>query len=426
MIKRSLTILFLVVTICFVGGLHGQNNAGSPYSRYGIGDIYNNNNNTSMPLGGTALAYFHPCVVNFQNPASYTAIDTLSFVFEGGVSSKIITLKTQKLNQSSNFASLSNLLFGFPITRRWKSSIGLLPYSQVGYKVVQTEYVTNVGLINKEFTGSGGINQVFWGNAFQITRDLSVGVNTAFLFGTLDKSRALVFPDSAFIYNTQDLSTTSVADFLFTFGLQYHTKLSEKMSFSLGATYTPSRAINAWDEQLTQTYVAGSTGLIYVKDTINYQPEVKGKIDIPSAYGFGFMFMKRDRWTFGMDLKMQDWKNYKYFGKNDSLQNSYQVSAGFQLLPDISSINSYMKKVTYRIGARYGKTYLQLRENQLDEVAISAGFGFPLNKTRSMVNIGFEYGRRGTTNQNLIEENFFRVTLGVSVCDMWFYRRKFE
>jgi len=127
----------------------------------------------------------------------------------------------------------------------------------------------------------------------------------------------------------------------------------------------------------------------------------------------------------GIDYSWQDWTKYSYFGGNDSLKNSSKISVGGEIIPKYASVSKYWKKIHYRFGAKYQKTYLELKGNQLKEMAVSIGFGFPLRRTLSTFNVGVEYGSRGTTDQNLIKENYFKISFGFSVYEYWFRKPKF-
>ena len=426
MLKSSLRFFLLVFLASASFLANAQTHFGSPYSRYGIGDLFTQSNNVGFAMAGTSLAIRNPLAVNYVNPASYTVYDTLSFIFEGGVSSKAITLKTNGLSQSSNYATLSHLLFGFPVTKWWKTSLGLVPFSQVGYNISETFMAENIGKTERQYEGTGGINQFYWGNGFRLTKNLSIGFNAAYLFGTLNKTRSINYPDSIFIRSYRVVNSSTYGDFMFTYGLQYYTKISKNLHFGAGAVFSNSTSINVNDQILSETFSMGSSGVVYIKDTIENKPSVKGQVVLPMSYGVGLMLMNVEQWLVAADFRHQNWSDYEYFGIKDSLKNSYQASVGFQFTPNATSLTSYAQRINYRLGFRYGKTYLQLRENQLSEYAFSAGIGLPLNKTRSTLNLGIEFGKRGTTDKNLIQENFFKINLGVSVSELWFYRRKFE
>ncbi len=378
-----------------------------------------------MAMGGGSAALKSPSIVNFGNPASYHAIDRKSFVFEAGLFNKFSRLKTETLNQSSNYATLGYLLLGFPVTGYWKSSFGLLPYSSLGYKVVDTRIDAQTGKTQQIYEGSGGIHQVYWGNSFGLGKNISAGFNLVYLFGTLENNRSLSFPDSAFMIGTRILNTTSVSDLKINTGLQYRKNLNDLYQLTLGLTYNPEVSINVKGKVLTYNFFTGSSLIDNTTDTLTDTEKVKGSMVIPADFGAGVMLQKSNRWLIMADYSWQNWENYTLFDRSDSLRNSMGVSIGAQILPVYTTISPYWKKIHYRFGIRYSQTYVELNDTQLNEFGISFGTGLPLIRTKSTINLGFEIGSRGTTRKSLIRESFFKFSLGFSVMDRWFEQRKY-
>jgi len=426
MFKRTILLCWIIVSFLAAGHVYSQTSIGSPYSRYGIGDMFLANNTQTLSLGGAGLAWGNSGLINYLNPASYAAFDTLAFVFEGGMGAKFGQMKTTTLSQRSVTSALTHMLFGFSVNRRLKASFGLLPYSRMGYNIGQKVIDDTVGSIVNLYTGTGGINQVYLGGAYKITEDFSVGLNAAYLFGTLSKTTALTFPDSAAMYNYRVNRSTRISDFLFTLGLQYQRKLSSAFTLGTGLTYSNGASINAWESMLAETYSVGSTGTVIIRDTVDQYPETSGILKFPSSLGFGLILKHKDNWLILMDYKYQNWKNFSYLGIKDSLKNSFQASLGFQITPDFRPTSSYMEKITYRAGFRYTQTYLQLRDNRLTEMGFSLGLALPLPRSKSHINLAMEVGKRGTTNDGLLQENYVKLSISATVLERWFMRRKFE
>jgi hypothetical protein len=415
--------LGLIALIAFNG--NAQTRIGSPYSRYGLGDLQSNKYMRNISMGGISYGFRDSTSVNFTNPASYTEFDTTSFVFETGVNSQFVELSTNDQMQGSNYTSLSHLVMGFPVNKWWGASIGLLPFSSVGYKISDYETMPNVGKIKYLYEGSGGLNQFYVGNAFRI-KDLSVGFNAAYIFGTLDKTRTVSFPDSINILAIRLRNSTLINNFLFTYGVQYQKKLNNGIKIGLGLVCSASTNLKARQDSLAYRFITAGTGYESIKDTIINTQNTKGEIVLPMSIGGGFTIGKSDKWMVGMDYQTQGWKNYSAFGEKDSLKNSWMASVGAEFTPSHTSISNYWKRVHYRIGGRYNQTYLQLRDNQLSEYAVSFGLGFPLKRSKTSINVGFELGQRGTTENNLIKEQFGRVILSFSIYEFWFYKKKFD
>ena len=424
--KKILFISFIFATLLADRG-YTQTRISSPYSRYGIGDLQNNKYLRNISMGGISYAFRSPYGVNYTNPASYTALDTMSFVFETGAYSNLVQLNSEALSQKSNYTSLAYLVFGFPVTKWWGASMGLLPYSSVGYKISDenTPLNPNIGKTSYLYEGSGGVNQFYIGNAIKINKNLSVGFNAAYLFGALNKTSTVSFPDSVNFLALRLRNTTRVSDFMYTYGLQYQTSLNKDIKIGIGLVYNASTHLLARQDSLAYRFFT-SNGAETAQDTIINSSNTKGKVVLPQGLGGGITIGKTNSWLVGMDYQSQNWENYSSFGEKDSLKNSWMVSLGAEFIPNNSAVSGYWKKVHYRVGARYNQTYLQLRNNQLTEFAGSFGFGLPLKRSKTVINLGFELGQRGTTQNNLIKEKFVRIILSLSVYESWFIKRRFD
>jgi len=428
MLIRKIKFIVLFILVFASIQINAQTRVSSPYSRYGIGDLQLNSQAWSMSMGGIGLAYRNPNTVNFSNPASYTAFDTTSFVFETNVVSNFSELTTSSLSQKSNYTTLGYMLFGFRVNRWWAASIGLLPYSNVGYKISDEESIANIGRIDYLYQGYGGINRFYIGNSFKLFKNLSIGFNSSYLFGTLNKIRTASFPDSANYFSTKITNITNVNDFLFNYGLQFNHKIVKDLSVNIGLVFGNSQKINVHNDTLAETVISAN-GYDYVKDTVKYVVGNKGHLLIPQNIGGGIMICKGEQFLLGVDYMTQNWSDYTSFENRDSLKNSSQLSIGGQFIPKNPNTigkTSYFNRINYRLGYRYSKTYLQLHNNQLTEQAICIGFGFPLKRTKSTINLGVEYGTRGSTEQNLIEERFIKVSLSFGIKEWWFVRHKYD
>ncbi len=424
--------------------LMAQTRISSPYTRYGLGDIQTVKHPVNMAMGGITYGFKSPFYINYNNPASLAdrvdmKNDSSSFVFEGNLSGSMVTLKTSNITQESNYASLNSLLFAFPIAKKWwGSSFGLIPFSTTGYKIHTVANHDTIGEVDYYFEGEGGINQVYWAHGFRIDSNFFVGFNASYLFGTMEKTRS-VYSDSAYFFNTEMKTSRRVGDIYLTFGFQhekrfkkYERKKKKKLSLVSGLTFNFASKIAAKDDILAQTFSEGSTGLRLYHDTISSVTDLAGDINLPTRIGAGFCLQKSDMydvslWLIGADVTYQNWSEFSSFGVNDSLKNSLQLSAGGQFTPKHTYISSYYKRITYRMGIRYHQTYLELNNNQIDEFGISFGVGLPMKGKARSFNIGFEYGQRGTTSNSLIQENFFKVSLGLSLYNTdWFRKPKYR
>ncbi len=402
----------------------------SPYSRFGLGKMYGQNVNTKIRgMGGISIGMWGPSMINPGNPASYGKYDSLSFLFEVGIVGYLTNRKNNIQSETSDFITLSHVLIGMPVTRWWRTSLGVMPYSKIGYDVNVTVDMSEYNFTNviNSLDGDGGMNQFFWGNGFNIGERLRLGFDAIFLFGKGSRSSLVYFPDSLNIFGTKTETSTIGSDFIFDYGIQYDIPIKEKMLLTLGAVYSNTWTINATRSTLSYTLRGGFNNLTEdLKDTILYKPETQGEIIIPDRLGFGFVLRKGTSWLVGADFEWQQWEKFEAFGDSDSLDNSWRFAIGGELTPKHTSISNLFKRMTYRLGFRYVNSYLSLFGQPINEYGISFGLTFPMKKSKTTIDLGIEAGSRGTTKAGLIQANFINFNFGVSISESWFHKRKYR
>jgi len=417
---------FFILIFLFIGAnISAQNQLNSPYSRFGIGDLQSNVLSEYAAMGGTSIASNNAKIVNPYNPASYTSYKPNSFIFSTGGMHQTTNMLTTDLEQTTNYTSFSHLILGFPISKKIGASIGMLPYSRVGYVLENSEFINNIGKVDYTYNGDGGLNMLYFGGAYQVMDNLSVGANANYLFGGLNQKKKVMFSDASF--NTRTTSSIAAKGFFYQLGLIYSKGITEKTHLTLGISATNNAEISAKQSVLTETYDVVSSIYEVVKDTAeNSSSGFTNNILLPQNIAVGMSLEMDKKWLLLADYSTQSWANYKIFGESDNLVNSTRFSAGFQFTPKHDAVNKYWKLIKFRFGGKFEKTYLQLEGLQLNEKSVSFGFGLPLRKTKSTINLSAEIGERGTTNRNLIKEQFLRFQIGLSFSDIWFVKRKYD
>jgi hypothetical protein len=269
------------------------------------------------------------------------------------------------------------------------------------------------------------LNQLYWGNAFNIGKKLSVGFNLKYMFGSIVRSRGIAFPDSVEMKNTYLRGSLRPSDLYGEIGIQYKTKVSKDLFLVIGGVFGPQVDINSKASSLATTYFGDINSVQIYYDTIDVRLNEKGSFTLPVRTGAGITLGKEGKWIAGVDFLWQNWEKYTYFGQSDSLANRWNIAAGGEYTPNNRTISSYFQKVSYRAGFHYGKTPLNLYGKHLDEIGISFGLGLPIKKSKSTVNLSVNFGKTGTTQNNLIQENFIRFTIGVNAFENWFLKSKY-
>lgn len=429
-------IATLILAIACQQGF-AQNTTSSPYSRYGLGDLNSTGFASHFSMGGLTAPIAHGNMLNISNPASYAYLKRP--VFDFGVQSKTLQLSDATTTESSNSVALRNVAFGFPLSKRWGASFGLLPYSSTGYTISQTSFYSSIESdVETLYEGEGGVNQFFIGSGYQLlskdSSSLSFGFNASYLFGSVDRYRRTIYPDNVGFFNSRVRNSMRVSDVVFDAGLQYNTYISENLRFGAGASFNISSDVNASQDMLSVTYESTAFGFEIVKDTVEMQDTITGSVFMPQRYGIGFAFEWKKQWLIGVEYNAQDWSNYKEsFGDvevTDQLGSSQQFILGVRYRPQMNlSPNAKLwSNINYRAGFRYGTSYLQLDNTQLTEYGVSFGLGIPLAKTWSTLNFGIEVGERGSTDNNLVREQVMNLYVGLSLSPLerWFYKRKYD
>jgi hypothetical protein len=433
-IKRNKVYLLFVISflLVFSGNIYGQLRISSPYSRYGLGELQDNNFSRNLSMGGIGYCVRDSLFINTLNPASYTRFDSLSFLCEIGLNSDFDQLQTINTTQGfTNHTTLGYFLFGFPVTRWWGASAGLVPYSRSGYQMTSTDTIAGPGIVNSSYTGNGGLNRFFIGSGFKIYKELSVGFNASFLFGTINNKSTVIFNSLLpYVFNTRITHSTVVSDFNLETGLQYHHDFNKHYFLNGGLVWKVPMTMSARQNDLVERItVSGETEI--AQDTIENILNQKGKIYLPGGIGGGIAVGQNGIWMLGVDVGWQNWKKFRSFGKSESLKSTLHGAIGFSILPKNKTNINYFKRMTYSAGARFNNLFLELHDQPINEYAISVGFNFPIgiSKTKNTgysINLGLEYGQRGTTKNNLIKENFIRASIGFIIKESWFFRPKID
>ena len=419
--RQALHGLVMMCLMLLIIPASGQTRITSPYSYYGLGEMRFNQNFSNMGMGGLGIGFRSNKSVNDVNPASYAGVDSLSFVFEATLFSHFYQQSDINSDQMGNYTSLGSLAFSSPITRWLSFAFGIKPFSSMGYKIRDYSSDEQIGTMNFLYEGRGGINQVFAGAAIQPFKGLSIGLNASYLFGMLER-HTTSYSDSSAIFLVNKVAVNEVNGWHFGLGAQYHTPaFSETGSLTFGLIYGMEQDLDVTRNEVIRRAMPGSASY----DTLSNVQGLASQLTIPSYLGAGVFARLNSQWSGGLDFYQQNWSDFVIFGSPGDLINSYRVAVGIQHNPSVQTFSNFFNRLEYRAGFRYGQTYLNPSDHALDEFGISFGLGIPLRRSLSGVNIGFEMSQRGTTDHDLIKENFYRINLGIQVHERWFLRRRF-
>lgn len=421
MLKVNKVVIFGILIFTQLS-LVAQNNTNSPYTRYGYGELADRSFGAGRAMGGIGYGLRSSKQINPLNPASYTGMDSLTFLFDFGASAQLSWFNDGTNKQNNINGNVEYLALQFPITRRIAMSAGLLPYSYVGYNYGSRTKMQDGKIYQSQFIGTGGLNELYGGLSIDIWKKrLALGVNGGFLFGNITHEQQLAFTSSG--YPTSRKQRIEVRDMKFNFGLQYTHPLSAAERLTIGAVFSPGKNLNVDTYETTAT-----TGSETKTDTISNQA-----MDIPDSYGFGLSYAKDNKLTVGADFLFEKWGNARFFDRKGDFKDRIRLAGGAEFIPDHMK-KSFFNRVRYRAGVHYSNSYLRVNQSAennyngygYNEYGASVGLGVPLIDNRSLINISFEYVKIRPGDRSLIDEQYFRFTVNYTFNERWFMKFKVD
>ncbi|MFM6993935.1 MAG: hypothetical protein ACKOWO_02340 [Sediminibacterium sp.] len=457
--KKILRLTPFIGLFCFIAPLQAQIN--SPFSRYGVGnEVYNSQNAANQGMGGFTAAYTPNMngafgqSINFNNPATYGGIYMTTFDIGLNLTNSILKRTTPAAKEKSTYLIPNYIVVGVPLSKAKKVgfAFGLRPLTQINYSVNDFTFSESIGdSIYSNYKGEGGINQVFVGLG-KSWKYLSIGMNTGYNLGKkkIDVVKAILYnSDSSYFYQSLSSTNTSFGGVFLNLGLQGEFPLSSKTNavtkdkteytLSFGGTYTLDQKLSGKQDIIRSTGLFTTTQETAV-DTALFQKDISGKIELPSTMTAGIALHKKittvrgnyDQWVVGVELNQSNWKDgYKFYGATDQVRNATMFRAGAQLCPNPFAFESYWSTVTYRLGVFSGNDYININNNGLKVNGLTMGLGLPIRKYRSydyqftLLNLALQMGQRGGGQSNF-KENFVQFTVGYSLSDVWFNKRKYD
>ena len=415
--RRLLFIIFTILTSLFAQAENGIN---SPYSRYGLGILSDQNLGVNRQMGGVGYALRDKSYINLLNPAAVSSADSTTMIFEVGLTMQNGNFKEGDKKINAGNASFDYLAMSFRLKKNLGFAMGILPYSNVGYSYGWNETVLSPdGDTNNAFSsfykynGSGGLTQPFVTIGWGITDNISVGVTASYLYGEISHNVSTEFTNNN-INKISKQYNLDVSSYKADFGVQYIKKISDKHKYTLGAVYSLGHDLGAESQLITYSDTIKNAGT---------------NIKLPHTFGLGIAYTYKENWTFGADYTLQKWGNSSFFGDNVGSDRS-KISLGIEYNPNKISRN-LLKRTRYRAGFYYAEPYTEFNGKKgCEEYGASIGFSMPMtsnnnmNNNRSILNVSGQFVRMNPKTEGMITETYLRLNLGITFNEFWFFKSK--
>ena len=409
-----------------------QSNTNSPYSQFGLGDLTDQSVGFNKGMNGVGLAMRRGNEVNTMNPASYSAVDSLTMLFDAGLSGQITNYKENGKKMNGKSGGFDYVVGQFRAFKGVGVTFGVLPYSNIGYNYSQSEYLNDASITKMTTTnkGDGGMHQLFIGTGIRLFKPLSIGANLSYLWG--DYNRSITSSSSASnVSALQMLYTSDISSYKLDLGMQIELPLSKLDNITLGATWTPGHSLKA-DAKCS---VINSNSTISKADTTAYK--LADALSIPTSLGFGLAYNHGQQFRMGADFTMQKWGSVDYPSfdsqaktytlKSGLLKDSYRFNLGAEWTPRPTG-RKFLQRVRYRAGVGMATPYYYINGKEgPKELSASIGFGIPIMNGyngRSMLNISGQIVNRSA--DNMIKETMLRLNIGLTFNERWFAKWKVE
>lgn len=411
MIKK----IVILLTILLANFGFTQENTVSPYSFYGIGSTRFKGTNDFVNMGGISV-YSDSTHINVLNPASYS--NQLLTTFQVGMTSTFYNLSTASAKEQARKTTFDYVVMSFPVSKKAGVSVGLLPHSAVGYRLKSD--TRSVDGFTKQYQGKGGVNKVFLGAGYKLSPKFSMGMDFQYLFGILNTQSDVL--NQTIISGSREVNESTVSGIAINTGLNFKTKFNSKLDFFSSVTYAPEAKLNSINTRNVSLVSSLANGTIVPASADTEVNVADSKLIVPSKLVLGAGLGNR-KWFLGGDVafsgsgnQVNRFENYS----NVSYENAVKVAIGGFFIPKFDSFNNYFQRVTYRGGFKFENTGLVINNTAIKDKSVTLGFGLPISGTFSSMNLGIEYGSRGTTRNNLIKEDYFTINIGLLFNDKWF------
>ncbi len=418
MIKKLIIPVFLFLnSISFA-----QQGTSSPYSFYGIGDVKFKGTAENRAMGGLTI-YSDSIHLNIQNPATYSILKLTTFSLGGTYLTS--NLSTSNQSEKARRTAVDYLAVGLPLGK-FGVGFGLMPYSSVGYNIQSNIAATaNNPQEIKQYSGTGGINKVFFGVGYALTKKLSFGIDYSYNFGKI-QTYSFRFIEGI-QYGTREKNLSDITGGTLTAGVNFNTPINKKLNGFVSLTYSPDSKLSSLNSRNIATIQYSSSGAEIIVEPLDVNV-ANTNLTIPSKLAIGFGVGQNKKWMLGTEITYQKSSNMgNRFNdiNNVNYENSTRFAIGGFYIPNYNTFSKYYEKIIYRGGLRYENTGLIINNTSVKDYAVTAGMGLPLMGVFSNINIGLEYGQRGTTSANLVQENYTNISIGFSLNDKWFQKRRY-
>jgi len=387
----------------------------SPYARYGLGDVIYSYSARTLSMGHAGSAIINSDYVELLNPASWSNLNRTRIEFSFGYNE----LRLSNQNQSKYFGDgiFKGFTFAFPVSKDNGIGVamGIVPFTRVNYQVQEKVADTTTGNYTSTYQGKGGLSKIFIGGTYRLPINFILGATLEYYFGNIKYTSNVDFENNTYFPAEYELAYGPTG-FGTTIGI-----ITPDMSGLLNSepisNFRLGLSANLVGKLDTDTsFVNRSSSIV---DSIGFG---NTKMEVPMRLNAGLHIAFVNVYNIALDYFYQPWTDLKLSGINQlNLNDVHKLSLGFEYRPQRVPGISFWEQIMFRVGLSYEMSQYKLKGNELKQYSVFGGFALPLSDENT-IDFGFEYSVRGTIEDNLLEEQFIKINMGISLSDTWFIR----
>ena len=407
-LKYCCIVFLLVSSLTF-----SQNT--STYTRYGLGDVVYSYSARTLSMGHSGSAIISSDYVELLNPASWSNLSRTRIEFSFGYDE--LRLSNQNVTKNYGDGIFKGFTFAFPVSQDYGIGIamGLVPYTRVNYEVQERITNESTGDYTSTYQGKGGLSKIFIGGTYKLPINFILGATLEYYFGNIKYTSKVDFDNTTYFPAEYELAYGPTG-FGTTIGI-----ITPNMSGLLNSdpisNFRLGLSTNLIGKLDTDTsFINRSSSIV---DSIGFG---NTKMEVPMRLNAGLHIAFVNVYNIALDYFYQPWTDLKLSGINQlNLNDVHKVSLGFEYRPQRVPGIGFWEQIMFRAGLSYEMSQYKINNNELRQYSFFGGFAIPLTNENT-IDFGIEYSVRGTTENNLLEEDFIRLNLGISLGDTWFIR----
>lgn len=413
-----------ILAIVLISTLFSQ----SLLNGYGFGkkiDIYDA---ASLGISSTGLLPSFKKGVSLQNPSTWKNLNFTYFAGTYQVEQKIVL--DDIINGTSN---LGYAQFIVPIKNKYAFGLGIHPYSNQYLRLEgskEKDYIAfgDTLATNHSFSSYGGITAFNISFAGNVSNHLNAGLAIDLLYGSARQQTVFSIADLDYYSQQRHIYSGSLAKFYINSDILSNWNVPLNLYFGLGFPIQSISVKSYYHKPFEDSNDSGeqdNADFPSLADAAESTEINMSNASAPYEYQIGFDYaLQKEISLLGEYSRWEDKEKIgaNYSALNDQIKSIAHFSVGIiRFTPRIAK--NILDRLNLKVGAYSNKIKLLNSENIIKEYGVSTGLSFNFGFTKNQIDFAYSIGKREGLNK-IGDENIQKFSIGITVGDIWFVKRR--